>query len=87
MPKIHFRGEIFREEDLYVGLCPELNVSSFGTTIDEARSSLHEAVAAFVEECAVTGTLEEVMEEAGFVKEHDTWISRKPITEEILSVG
>jgi hypothetical protein len=28
-----------------------------------------------------------VMEEAGFVKEHDAWTSRKPITEELLSVG
>jgi hypothetical protein len=26
MPKIHFRGEIFQEDDLYVGICPELNV-------------------------------------------------------------
>jgi predicted RNase H-like HicB family nuclease len=87
MPKISFRGEIFREDDLYVGICPELNVSSFGMTVDEARYSLHEAVEAFVEECASTGTLEEVMEESGFIKEHDTWISRKPITEELLSVG
>ena len=87
MPKIHFRGEIFREDDLYVGICPELNVSSFGISIDEARHSLHEAVEAFIEECAESGTLEEVMEESGFVKEHDTWISRKPITEELLSVG
>jgi len=87
MPKILFRVEIFQEDDLYISLCPELNVSSFGTTIDEARHSLHEAVEAFTEECTATGTLEDVMEEAGFVKEHDTWISRKPITEELLSVG
>jgi predicted RNase H-like HicB family nuclease len=34
------RVEIFREGDLYVGLCPDLDVSSFGKTIEEAKSSL-----------------------------------------------
>jgi len=87
MPKIHFRAEIFQEDDLYVGICHELNVSSFGISIEEARQSLHEAVEAFIEECAESGALDEVMEEAGFVKEHNTWVSRKPITEELLSIG
>ena len=72
MPKVTFRAEIFPEGDLYVGLSPELNVSSFGETIEEAKHSLHEAVEAFVEECEAMGTLEEVMSEAGFIKEHDT---------------
>jgi len=36
MTKIHFRGEIFQEDDLYAGICPELNVSSFGISIEEA---------------------------------------------------
>ncbi len=87
MPKITFRAEIFREGDLYVGLCPELNISSFGQTIEKAKRSLHEAVEAFVEECEVMGTVEEVMGEAGFIKEHDTWIYRKPVAEEVLSIG
>ena len=87
MTKITFRAEILEEGDLYVSLCPELNVSSFGETIEEARQSLHEAVAAFVEECEAMGTLEDVMSEAGFVKERDTWARRKPIAEEALSIG
>jgi len=87
MQKVIFRAEIFREGDLYVALCPELNVSSFGETVEEAKCSLHEAVEAFIEECEVMGTLEEVMEEAGFVKEHDTWVSRKPLVEELVFIG
>jgi len=67
-----FRAEILQEGDLYVGLCPALNVSSFGETIEEARRSLHEAMEAFVEECEAMVTLEDVMSEAGFFKEHDT---------------
>jgi len=69
MQKVNFCAEIFREGNVYVGLCPELNVSSFGETVEEARSSLQEAVEAFIEECEVMGTLEEVLEESGFVKE------------------
>ena len=87
MPKITFRAEILREGDLYVSLCPELNVSSFGKTIEEARRSLHEAMEAFIEECEAMGTLEDIISEAGFIKKDDTWVSRKPVAEEALSIG
>ena len=87
MPKITFHAEIFREGNLYVGLCPELNVSSFGKTIEEVRRSLREAIEAFIEECEAMGTLEDVMSEAGFIKEHDAWVRRKPVAEEALSIG
>ena len=87
MARITFRAEILQEGDLYVGLCPELNVSSFGETVEEARHSLHEAMEAFIEECEAMGTLEDVVSEAGFVKEHDIWIRRKPVAEEALSIG
>ena len=49
------RVEVFREGDLYVGVCPELNVSSFGEMVDEARRSLREALEAFFEECGSKG--------------------------------
>jgi len=65
LKKLIYRSEIFREGDVYVGLCPELNVSSFGDSIDDAKSSLQEAVEVFIEECEEMGTLEEVLEESG----------------------
>ncbi|MEW6739733.1 MAG: type II toxin-antitoxin system HicB family antitoxin [Nitrospirota bacterium] len=65
---IHLKAEIFKEDDVYVALAPELNVSSFGETIDEAKASLKEAIEAFVEECEQMGTLEDVLEESGFRK-------------------
>ena len=67
-PSIHFRSEVFREGDLYVALCPDLSVSSFGETPIEARESLKEAVEGFIEECESMGTLKEVLEEAGYAK-------------------
>jgi len=64
----HLKIEIFKEDDVYAALAPELNVSSFGETIDEAKASLKEAIEAFVEECEQMGTLEDVLEESGFRK-------------------
>ena len=66
MTKITFRAEILQEGDLYVGLCPELNVSSFGETVEEAKRSIKEALEAFIEECERMGTLEAILEESGF---------------------
>ncbi|MEW6572092.1 MAG: type II toxin-antitoxin system HicB family antitoxin [Bacillota bacterium] len=66
--KVEFTAEIFKEGEVYVSLCPELNVSSFGDSVDEAKKSLVEAVTAFLEECKTMGTFEEVLEEAGFLR-------------------
>lgn len=81
------RVEIFREGDLYVGLCPDLEVSSFGETLEEAKHSLHEALEAFIEECEAMGTLGEVLEEAGFTQQDENWLPRQPISAELVSVG
>ena len=40
---------IEREGDGYVGLCPEFDVASQGSTIEEARKNLQEAVELFLE--------------------------------------
>lgn len=85
--RIIVRAEIFREGDLYVGICPDLDVSSFGESIEEARRSLREALEAFIEECESMGTLMEVLEEAGFVRENGNWLPRQPVSAELVPVG
>ncbi|MDQ3919975.1 MAG: type II toxin-antitoxin system HicB family antitoxin [Acidobacteriota bacterium] len=40
---------IWREDDGYVALCPELDVASQGDTVEEARANLQEAVDLFLE--------------------------------------
>ncbi len=62
--ELEFNAEIFKEGDVYVGFCPELNVSSFGDDPEDAKRSLQEAVIAFLEECEEMGTLDNVLEEA-----------------------
>ena len=85
--RIVYRAEFFKEGDLYVGLTPELNVSSFGETLEDARRSLQEAVEAFAEACQAMGTFEEVMEESGYSKRGDSWLARKPVATEPLIAG
>lgn len=85
--KVEFRAEIFEENDVYVAVCPELNVSSFGDSVEEARLCLAEAVAAFLEEFRTMGILDEVLEEAGYLKRGDAWIPRRAVREERLTVS
>jgi predicted RNase H-like HicB family nuclease len=48
MPRTQrFTAIIEREEDVYVALCPEVDVASQGDTIEEARSNLIEALTLF----------------------------------------
>ena len=71
--QIQAKCEIFKEDDLYVALCSELDVSSFGETISEAKASLEEALLAFLEECENMNTLELVLEKAGFKQQNNQW--------------
>jgi len=84
---IILRVEIVREGDLFVGICPDLQISSFGETIEEARRSVREAVEAFIEECESMGTLEEVLEEAGFTRDSGHWLPRQPVSAELVPIG
>jgi len=79
LKELIFYAEFFQEDDVYVGLCSELNVSSFGEDIDDAKHSLLKAVRAFLEACEEMGTLEEVLEESGFLSKNGVWLSREPI--------
>jgi len=40
---------IEREDDVYVALCPELDIASQGRTVEEARANLVEALELFFE--------------------------------------
>jgi predicted RNase H-like HicB family nuclease len=84
---IHLKIEVFKEDDIYVALAPELSVSSFGETIEDAKKSLKEAIEAFIEECERMGTLNEVLEESGFQKINDEWIFKKPVAEEEFALA
>ena len=79
--------EIFQEGDQYVSLAPELNISSFGNSVDNAKASLKEAIDLFLEETSYMGTLNTVLEECGFTKVNNHWEHRKAIAKENITLN
>jgi len=67
MLRIDFDVIVFREGDSYVAYCPELDISSCGRDVEEARANLKTAVRLFVEETEKAGALDQVLQEAGYV--------------------
>ncbi len=59
---------IWREGEDFVSLCPELGVSSCGTTLEEATAMLKEAVDLYVENARELDTLDSALE--GLSSEH-----------------
>ncbi|HSB73359.1 MAG TPA: type II toxin-antitoxin system HicB family antitoxin [Candidatus Methylomirabilis sp.] len=51
MPSSSYTAILERDGDMYVALCPELDVASQGATVEEATANLKEAVELFLE-CA-----------------------------------
>jgi predicted RNase H-like HicB family nuclease len=50
MQKKHqFTAIIEKEDNIYVALCPELDIASQGETVEEARANLKEAIELFFE--------------------------------------
>jgi predicted RNase H-like HicB family nuclease len=63
---MHFTEQLMQEGNMVVAYCPELDVSSCGHTVAEARSNLQTALRLFIEEAARMGTLREILGEAGY---------------------
>ena len=85
MTRVMYRAEIFAKGGSYLGMCRELDVSSFGKTPEEASSSLQEAVEAFLAGCESLGKLDDVMEDSEFEKRNDTWKLRERVVEERIA--
>ena len=58
--------EIWKEGNMYTAYCPELDVASCGTDIEEARNNLIEVIEIQLEETAQLGTLKTFLEDAGY---------------------
>ena len=82
MRLVPYTSELFEEDGCIVAICPELNVSSYGESASRALDALKEAVELFLEECLRMGTLDMVLEEAGYRREpgeEERWTYRQPI--------
>jgi hypothetical protein len=73
MRDFSFVTHIFKEDDVYVAYVSALDPSSCGATDEEARRNIRDAVRGFIETSADMGTLDEILEEAGYEQEDEGW--------------
>lgn len=66
---------IWKEGNQYVAHAMPLDVMSSGPTPDSARLALDEAVRAFLLTAADAGTLDEILEDCGYERRGDQWVS------------
>jgi predicted RNase H-like HicB family nuclease len=86
MLQIQYDSIIFKEGNTYVSYCPELDVSSCGNNIDEARKNLKIAVDLFIEEAKNMGTLEDILDEAGYeLNDSNYWEAPRIVATELMS--
>lgn len=79
LPEIDFTAHVWKEGPTFVSYSPELDVSSCGDTVAEARARLREAVSLFLEECSHRGTLDAILAESGFEKRGQNYRPRRII--------
>jgi predicted RNase H-like HicB family nuclease len=70
--EIQFTTQVFKEGKAYVAHTSELDISSCGDTEQKALDNLNEAVTLFLEEADKLGTLDQILDEAGYFKHGDT---------------
>ena len=69
---------IWREGKCYIAHALPLDVSSAGETPELAR----EAVSLFIVTARDHGTLDDVLEECGYISEGDKWVAPKVVTQQ-----
>jgi hypothetical protein len=69
--KIKVTEEIWKEGGMYVAYCPELDMASCGKSIEDAKNNLKEVISINFVECKKVGTLDQLLQEAGFYEEQD----------------
>jgi len=67
--RIEHAVQVWKEGDTYVARAAPLEVMSCGETPDEARKNLTEAVDLFLKTASAHGTLVEILEECGYVRQ------------------
>lgn len=73
--QIDFTVQIWKEGEQFIAHAMPLDVASSGPTPEAARQALDEAVQLFIDTAADHGTLQEVLEEAGYWQEGKQWCS------------
>jgi hypothetical protein len=65
----------------------ELDLSSCGSTDEEARKNIRDAVRGFLETCSDRGTLDEILQDAGCEREGEHWRAPEFVSLDRLSMS
>ena len=84
---LSFTVHVFKEGDVFIAYVPELDLSSCGDTAPSARSNIQDAVSLFLETSDKSGTLTEVLEEAGYRHEGRHWRAPEYVSLDRLHVN
>ena len=77
--KFKLTEELWKEGNMYVSYCPELDIASCGETVEQAKKNLREVILINLEEAQKMGTLDKLLEEAGFDKTQSILTLRKEL--------
>ncbi len=73
--RVVYQIEESRSDNTCEAFCPELDIIGFGDTQEEAREALRGQVSSYLQDCADLGILDEVLIEAGFYDNGESWTS------------
>jgi predicted RNase H-like HicB family nuclease len=85
--QIDYTIQIWREGNQYIAHAMPIDVMSSGSSPDDARKALAEAVALFIETARDMGSLDEMLEECGYRLQENDWVSPAWISVERASIG
>lgn len=79
---IHFTVFVWKEDGAHVAYASDLDVSSCGNSVREAKARLREAVILYLEQAARMGTLGDILSEGGFEKRRGSYRARRVLARE-----
>ncbi len=77
--RLKLTEELWKEGNMYVSYCPELDVASCGETTDQAKKNLKEVILINLEEAQKMGMLGKLLQEAGFDETESVLALRKEL--------
>ncbi len=87
VPQLTFTVQIFKEGKQYISFNPELRVASCGVNAEKAKRNLGDAIRGFILSAHKKGTLADILEEAGFVRQKQSWRDPYLVSLDRLSVA
>ena len=77
--RLKLTEELWKEGNMYVSFCPELDIAACGESVDQAKKNLREVIQINLEEARKMGTLDRLLEEAGLDETQGMLASRKEL--------